>query len=409
MFAQQAIAKKFVENLTEGKLSLAYRCFEKDVQKSLSKSSFEETAQKIGIIKADSTDYVCSTETENVYADFYAFYAAGKKSYIKIVNRGGKIIGFWLPGLVPCASSYQQPNYSNKYQHKDTFITLPSATGNVEICLTKPQGGVYDKIVLIVSGSGNSPIDGSFENIKMYKDLAVGLAQNGIASVRFEKFQRLDKAKINSVTFDDEYIKDINLVLEFLTKQNKEVVLLGHSLGGHAVVQFLSDSIAGAVFMACNNEPLHHAIVRQMEYLMSLDAPERRELNAQELIKLKKESERIDSALNTLPDTAKIFEIPVSYWKSLGSIDLEKLVTQNLSLPMFFMQGSADYNVQIDDFQQWMKWLEGAENVKFMSYANLEHSFTPYPGNMSTPMHTMYPNNVDAQVISDLVGFILGL
>jgi pimeloyl-ACP methyl ester carboxylesterase len=74
---------------------------------------------------------------------------------------------------------------------QEEFITLETATGNIYGTLTRPAGDEHERIVLIISDSGPTDRDGNSPMLAGKNDclkmLAVALAEQGIASVRYDK------------------------------------------------------------------------------------------------------------------------------------------------------------------------------------------------------------------------------
>ena len=75
--------------------------------------------------------------------------------------------------------------------HKSEDIVLETSTGKIYGTLQLPETLAKCPVVLIIAGSGptdrdgNSPLlPGKNDSLKM---IALGLAENGIASVRFDK------------------------------------------------------------------------------------------------------------------------------------------------------------------------------------------------------------------------------
>ena len=95
--------------------------------------------------------------------------------------------------------------------------------------------------VVFVHGSGASNMDEKVGKLTPFKDLAQGLAQHGIASVRYDKrsfahgFKML-RDKSLEVTVKTETIYDAILATELLKKDprinSEKIYIIGHSMGG---------------------------------------------------------------------------------------------------------------------------------------------------------------------------------
>ena len=81
---------------------------------------------------------------------------------------------------------------------------------------------------------------------------------------------------------------------------------------------------------------------------------------------------------------------------------------RKLNIPMLVMQGESDYNVTMEDFNNWKTALKDHKNVVFKSYPKLNHLFFKinHEG-MATSDDTLRPNqHVEENVIQDIAKFI---
>ena len=88
--------------------------------------------------------------------------------------------------------------------------------------------------VLLIAGSGPSDYDETLGVLKPFKDIADGLAKEGINSLRVDKRTFGYAAEFDiKCGIKEEYIDDCNIAVEYLKSQNiSGLYLLGHSLGG---------------------------------------------------------------------------------------------------------------------------------------------------------------------------------
>ncbi|WP_111670205.1 alpha/beta hydrolase [Algoriphagus litoralis] len=123
-------------------------------------------------------------------------------------------------------------------QVADQPITLETGTGKIEGTLLRPETAEKVPIVLIIAGSG--PTDRNGNNPSMVnnslKMLAEGFAQNGIASVRYDKRgvgESKNAALSESELRFENYVEDAVSWVELLGKDIRfsEIIVLGHSEG----------------------------------------------------------------------------------------------------------------------------------------------------------------------------------
>jgi len=130
--------------------------------------------------------------------------------------------------------------------------------------LSMPVGPVSAAIVL-VHGSGPNDRDETLGPNKPFRDLAWGLADRGIAVLRYEKRTREHAAEMagnKNGTVREETIEDALLAAALLRRTDridpKRVFVLGHSLGGTLAPRIAAEdpSIAGLIVMAGATRPL---------------------------------------------------------------------------------------------------------------------------------------------------------
>jgi hypothetical protein len=76
-----------------------------------------------------------------------------------------------------------------------------------------------------------------------------------------------------------------------------------------------------------------------------------------------------------------------------------------LAMPMLFLQGERDFQVNMKDFGIWKAELGSRKNAAFHSYPLLNHLFIGGEGK-SSPVEYRTPGNVDGAVISDIAAFL---
>ncbi len=132
---------------------------------------------------------------------------------------------------------FAQPGKSPVYS--ESAITLKASTGNIYGTLTLPSNTQKMPVVLIIAGSG--PTDRNCNaaiglKTNAYKMLAEGLAEKGIASLRFDKRgigESKSAMKSESELRFETYINDVISWISLLKADNRfsRLILLGHSEG----------------------------------------------------------------------------------------------------------------------------------------------------------------------------------
>ncbi len=335
-----------------------------------------------------------------------------------VFGTAGKISGFQVVPSVPPAS-YAPPAYADPSKFEEKDVTVGAAGWPLPGTLTMPNGGGPFPAVVLVHGSGPNDRDESIGPNKPFKDLAWGLAGRGIAVLRYDKRSKVYGAKIASdpklfgaLTVNEETIDDAGAAVALLKKtdkiDHKRIFVLGHSLGGYLMPRIAwsmnSLGIDGYIIMAGLTRPLDDTILRQMRYLLggapTEDAKKKLAEVEAEIAKIKAltESDRNSGA--------KFFNAAPAYWLDLRGYDPVK-VAESVKRPMLILQGSRDYQVTTDDFDNWKKGLGSRADVEFHLYPKLNHLFFEGQGPATPDEYMQIHGSVAPYVVNDIAVWIL--
>lgn len=256
-------------------------------------------------------------------------------------------------------------------------------------------------VVIIVSGSGPSDMDGSTFQQTPYKDIAYGLAKQGIATIRCNKVANQysdDVASNYDFTIQDEYFYTIKSMIA-MARARKEIdadkiFLLGHSFGSQIIPYFLveDEELAGGIIMAGTTMHILDLILEQ--YLaISEDLYLEYKLHCEYFRDLTKVKNKKNYCFGGYE----------AYYVSYNQLDLE--LVKELDCPLLLMQGALDLQVSPSHFQVYRDLLKDKDNAYFLEYETLNHLFTD---GVNETIYTAYRENrrVDQQVIDDIVDFI---
>jgi hypothetical protein len=281
--------------------------------------------------------------------------------------------------------------------------------------LALPAGKGPFPAVVLVHGSGPNDRDETQGANKPFRDLAEGLASQGIAVLRYEKRTKQHAARMgaasSSFTVKDETIDDALAAVALLRQtagvDAKRIFVLGHSLGGMLVPRIgaADAGIAGFVVFAGATRPLAEMLVRQFEYLAALDGTVSEAERAQ-IEQLKREASRVNELKAGAAVVAgeQVLGVPPSYWLDLRGYDPPQ-AARALKRPMFILQGERDFNVTMDDFRNWRAALADQKGVEFKSYPKLDHLFYEGEGAASGADYAR-PRNIPKYVIDDIAAWI---
>ena len=257
--------------------------------------------------------------------------------------------------------------------------------------LAMPAGPIAAAVVL-VHGSGPADRDETIGPNTPFRDLAWGLADRGIAVVRYEKRTRQYAAKMaaaGNLTVREETIDDAVLAAALLRSHARidpaRVFVLGHSLGGTLAPRIAAQdgSLAGLIILAGATRPFNDIVRDQLAYLASLTPG----ASASE--------EQLQALRRAAPD---------SYWKDFDAY-LPAQAAAKLTLPMLILQGERDYQVTLADLQGWRNAVGGRANVSIKSYPTLNHLFLPGEGK-STPSEYERAGHIPEFVLDDIATWL---
>jgi dipeptidyl aminopeptidase/acylaminoacyl peptidase len=281
-----------------------------------------------------------------------------------------------------------------------------------------PKGdGPFPGLVL-VHGSGPNDRDESLGPNKPFKDLAWGLASRGIAVLRYDKRSKVYGAKIVAdpkleagLTVKDEIIDDALAAAALLQGtakiDKKKVFILGHSLGGFLIPRIGMAAkplnVAGFISIAGLTRPLEDTILRQMMYLAGGDTSEE---TTRRLEGIKADVARIKAFTPAdQGSTVKILGAMAAYWLDVRGYNPPELA-KSVAKPMLILQGSRDYQVTIEDFENWKVALGSRKDVEFHLYPKLNHLVFEGKGLIMPTEYIQIHGSVAPYVIEDIAAWI---
>lgn len=283
--------------------------------------------------------------------------------------------------------------------------------------LTLPDGVEHPPVVLLVQGSGpndrNSTI---YQNVPLL-DIAHGLAESGIASLRYDKrfFTYPEEAqKLGlALTLEEEILEDVSTAIKMLENDSRlgDIYLLGHSLGGMLAPSIASThpAVEGIISMGGSPRPLYeisYAQNKESEAFMLENStdPDLLDLITSQMEQVEADIITLRGDFSHLPEETILIGLPVAYQQSVKDHAGESFL-DDLHIPMLILQGGEDFQVSPTvDFALYQDILGERDNVTFHFYEGLNHLMMD--SEIRDVSDYQEKKEVDPQVIKDIADFI---
>lgn len=241
---------------------------------------------------------------------------------------------------------------------------------------------------------------------KLFRDLAYALADDGIASVRYNRLVLENDDIEDSIVLMKAELKAVyeaSLSLEGIDPNR--VYVLGYGIGGYLLPNLVDDlPIQGMILSSAPYEKIHYSMYEEEIYEIDCDKTmleQNKNVRKQEIENSKL---LIDSLVNPEDFYQDIFGFSSSFWIELQAYDVaEKLNT--FAKPVMITHGSNDYHVVSSAHTMWKNKLESVQNVSFKYYKNMDHLLS-INNKTSLPSDPLREGSIASAYITDIVKFV---
>lgn len=327
-----------------------------------------------------------------------------------VLTKDNQLTGLWFDAVEPVKDD-RLPPYATKDAFRQEELTLRCGEYELPAILTLPAGGAKElPAVVFVHGSGPHDADETIGPNKVFRDLACGLAANGVASLRYQKRTQKYGANIKpeELTLEWEVIDDACAAAALLRARPEispqRVYILGHSMGGFAspFIAQRDGKLAGIIMMAANARPACDLVEDQVNYLIHLDG----QVSDDEQRQLEQVRKATAAIRAGRPDEAgePLLGAPNRYWADIQARD-NVAAAMRLELPILILQGGRDYQVTKKDFDIWQAKMGSRPNVTLQLFDDLNHLMIAGEG-PSSPEEYGKAGFVAEKVVSRIAAWI---
>ncbi len=338
-------------------------------------------------------------------------FSKDNQSFQFVYNKAQKLVGFQILPKKRVAD-YENPSYADTTKYAEKSISIKTTGHELAGMLTTPKNTKDYPVVILVHGSGPSDMDETFGPNKPFRDIALGLAAKGIATIRYVKRTLVypnDFAKAYTVKEEvlDDALAAINFAKTITDVNKKQIFLLGHSLGGMLAprIALSATDLAGIILAAAPARKFTDLLIEQNNYLFekSKDTSAAGKKALEETLKEIQKS-RMTKLEKIAPDSI-ILGVAATYWIDINNYN-QVAAAKKFKNRIFIIQGENDFQVSVTDYNLWKSSLSSKKNASFKLYPELNHLLTPQSEKGDLFQYNR-PGTVADYFIDDLAAWII--
>ena len=308
-----------------------------------------------------------------------------------------RVIAILLIVIVLALSACQsetKPNISSGDVYEQSFQL---ESGDYSLNAVYTYSGSKGPAVLLIAGSGPSDENETVGALKPFADIADGLAEHGVSSLRVEKrTYRYGNSLEPTAGIEEEYLSDCRTAIKWLKEQEgvESIYLLGHSLGGQIAAALASEEIGIDGIILWNSTARHLADIARDQYV----AADPKNTSAYDGLATDAKA----ATYTTARDDYYYYGANEFYWASYNELNvIEDIVSSNI--PTLIINSTYDNQLFDADIQLWQDSLGNASNVMIKLYDDQSHFGYRIDTNSSGALFSEqeFPN----ELIEDFVGF----
>ena len=414
----RSLTDEVLSYLWDGSYDDVYSMLDENASKQLTPDMLEQAFVTISAEVGEKTDNIrldCSYENDFAISTAVQECSEAELILTTVFNTDMQISGINLNFKPLETATVSTDKFS------ENAVTVGADSGYpLEGILTLPNNVEKPPVVLLVHGSGSSDKNETIFKNKPFEDIAHALAENGIASLRYDKryFTYPEAAAKEKLNIENEVLDDVKSAIALLSADERidgnNIFVLGHSLGGMLVpnIAYENQNVKGVISMAGSLRPLYeiqydqNKDIEQSYLVKSSISDEELNMLRNQMGQVEKDIEVLRGDISVVNDDTILLGVPASYYKSLDEHSGMKYIDK-IKVPMLILQGDADFQVYPNkDFALWQEVLGNRENVSFRLYEGLNHLMMETNG-LKDASEYKTEGHVSSAVTADIAEFIL--
>ncbi|MCL1791165.1 MAG: alpha/beta fold hydrolase [Peptococcaceae bacterium] len=408
------IAEKFVYNLVRDHYAVCATFFSEAMHDTMTANALRRAYR--GVVK-NTGAYQEIVRTDYTFDGNYHIYIfmvnhEDRGMLVRVViNESKKIDGLWFDYAV------REEAVALPEGVVEEDITIDAGTGYpLRGKLTLPANDSTPvAAVVLVQGSGPTDMDETIYGNKPFRDLAYGLAERGIAVLRYDKRtfsygEELSRLGVE-LTVVQESIEDAVAAWEVLAGDSRvdsaRIYVLGHSLGGMLAPRIVDETKAsGAIILAGSMRSLVDIIYDQNLYFIDQMPWEERQALLKDVADEYARWLQVGEMTEAEAKQETLFTLPAWYFAEMVRYPARGFLEQS-AYPVLVLQGSKDFQVTEKDFEEYVALAKERPHMTTKLYSGLNHLFMLSTGgdNPDTEEY-LVSGRVDPAVCEDIAEWI---
>lgn len=357
-------SRKYAEQIAGGLLTEIWDDLSPELSNQLTKEGLQASWNSVadGVGAFEGIEKVKNEEngTYRIILVTMRFRQNQGRSIRFVFDGEGQIAGIWFD-VAEVAKKEGEAGQAGAWSETD--ITIGRKPWPLKGKLTLPEGKEAP-VVILLADAADADMDGSVgqNKNKPLRDIAHGLAERGIASVRYHR-------------------------------RSYEYASLVSSEDG------LYDTLLQDAWYAVDQMYNERRVDRDRIYILAMG-------KAADYMPgiIKKKAKRLSGAILMAGKPVAVTERYYSREEKTFSSDASYFMEENNTFPLLMMQGEEDFETTVNDFEQWKNIGKGRSHIVYHMYQHLNHYFMRSSGENDRKQYDI-SGTVSTTVIRDIAAW----